>query len=191
MCRGAIGSAPAVRAGRSGLAATLVHDAPAIAPEESAAARTSRAWAIARSRRTSSRGANCRSPRSSSALAALRRKADLKRTAPAPADFGADEANGRCVRSLGAYPARTIRARLRVAIRFGARVPSAEATSRLRPICRSVRSRRATVCRAVRERLGDPFSSAKNAFRCELFLRALAHRDFFLQLAWFHPETSE
>ena len=42
---------------------------------------------------------------------------------------------------------------------------------------------------AVRERLGDPFLLAEERFSLRLFLRALAQRDFFLQLGWFHPSS--
>jgi deoxyribodipyrimidine photo-lyase len=37
--------------------------------------------------------------------------------------------------------------------------------------------------------LNDPFSISEQRLSLRLFLRAVARRDFFLQLAWFHPET--
>jgi deoxyribodipyrimidine photo-lyase len=48
-----------------------------------------------------------------------------------------------------------------------------------------------TIALAVRERLADPFGISEQRLSLRLFLRALAHRDFFLQLAWFNPETQQ
>ena len=46
-----------------------------------------------------------------------------------------------------------------------------------------------TVVRAVRERIEDPFLLTEERMSLKVFLRALAHRDFFFQLSWFHPQT--
>ena len=43
--------------------------------------------------------------------------------------------------------------------------------------------------RAVRKRGDDTFLLAEERLSLRVFLRALAHRDFFYQLSWFHPET--
>jgi deoxyribodipyrimidine photo-lyase len=48
-----------------------------------------------------------------------------------------------------------------------------------------------TVARRVRERLMDPFALSEERLSLRLFLRALAHRDFFLQLSWFYPWTHD
>jgi deoxyribodipyrimidine photo-lyase len=47
------------------------------------------------------------------------------------------------------------------------------------------------VARNVRARLADAFALSEERLSLRLFLRALAHRDFFLQLSWFHPWTQE
>jgi deoxyribodipyrimidine photo-lyase len=46
-----------------------------------------------------------------------------------------------------------------------------------------------SVVAAVRERLEDPLLLSEERFSLRLFLRAVARRDFFLQLSWFHPRT--
>jgi deoxyribodipyrimidine photo-lyase len=48
-----------------------------------------------------------------------------------------------------------------------------------------------TIARRVRERLGDPFSFGEERASLRLFLRALARRDFFLQLSWFYPGATQ
>ncbi|HEX3671489.1 MAG TPA: deoxyribodipyrimidine photo-lyase [Candidatus Cybelea sp.] len=48
-----------------------------------------------------------------------------------------------------------------------------------------------TIARAVRDRLDDPFALSEERLSLRLFLRALAHRDFFLQLACFYPQAQE
>jgi deoxyribodipyrimidine photo-lyase len=48
-----------------------------------------------------------------------------------------------------------------------------------------------TIARAVRDRLDDPFALSEERLSLRLFLRALAHRDFFMQLGWFYPQAQE
>jgi deoxyribodipyrimidine photo-lyase len=43
----------------------------------------------------------------------------------------------------------------------------------------------------VRDRITDPFMLSEERLSLRLFLRALAQRDFFLQLSWFHPRTND
>jgi deoxyribodipyrimidine photo-lyase len=70
-----------------------------------------------------------------------------------------------------------------------ATVPSDDATSRLSAhLAFGTISARGAVA-AVRRRLDDPFLLSEERFSLRLFLRALARRDFFLQLSWFHPRT--
>ncbi len=175
-----------------GLAALLVHDAPAIAPEESAAARSVAGLGY---RAFAPYFESWRElPVASYELPLWLRFGEgpiSSEPLPAPAEFGADEANDRC----DPASARTLLERF---LRDGAsryasaaRVPSAEATSRLAPHLSFGTISPRTVCRAVRERLADPFSIAEERASLRAYLRALARRDFFLQLAWFHPETSE
>ena len=45
--------------------------------------------------------------------------------------------------------------------------------------------------RAIRARQSDPFSLSEERLSLRLVLKALARRDFFLQLSWFHPRTRD
>jgi deoxyribodipyrimidine photo-lyase len=47
-----------------------------------------------------------------------------------------------------------------------------------------------TVVRETRNRMDDPFLLAEERASLRLFQRALAMRDFFLQLSWYNPQTS-
>lgn len=70
-------------------------------------------------------------------------------------------------------------------------VPSDERTSHLSPhLSFGTISARTVVRRAV-ARLDDPFLLSEERASLRLFLRAVAMRDFFLQLSWFHPETEK
>ncbi|MBV8117615.1 MAG: FAD-binding domain-containing protein [Candidatus Eremiobacteraeota bacterium] len=69
------------------------------------------------------------------------------------------------------------------------RVPSDDRTSRLSAhLSFGTLSARSTIA-AVRKRLEDPTLHGEERFSLRLFLRSLARRDFFLQLAWFHPHS--
>jgi len=70
-------------------------------------------------------------------------------------------------------------------------VPGDERTSRLSADLSFGTISARTVVRRVRERLGDPFALSEERQSLKLFLRALAHRDFFLQLSWFYPQTQD
>ena len=48
-----------------------------------------------------------------------------------------------------------------------------------------------TVVRRTYERLDDPFLLAEERASLKSFLRSLAMRDFFLQLGWYHPRTAK
>ena len=47
-----------------------------------------------------------------------------------------------------------------------------------------------TVVRETRRRMSDPFLLTEERASLKKFLRALAQRDFFLQLSWFNPQTA-
>ena len=68
-------------------------------------------------------------------------------------------------------------------------VPSDDRTSHLSPHLSFGTIAARTVVRATLARLEDPFLLSEERASLRLFLRALALRDFFLQLSWFHPET--
>jgi len=175
-----------------GLAAAVVHDAPAIAPEESAAIHSGdgpgyrafapyfEAWS--------------QLPITSREYPLLLRFADVELTRealPQPSEF--DAAAGRV--AAGSTAARRVldtflRAR---AAQYATQVnvPAEDGTSHLAPHLSFGTISARTVACAARERLADPFSISEHRLSLRLFLRALAHRDFFLQLSWFNPTTSD
>jgi deoxyribodipyrimidine photo-lyase len=176
----------------SSLAALLVHDAPAVAPEESAAARAGD-------------GPGYRSfapyfevwwelPIASHEHPLLLRftAPDVEsQSLPEPNEFGAGPyevlAGPNVARRRFEEFLRCDAAQYAVA----ASVPSDDRTSHLSAdLSFGTLSARA-VARAIRQRLNDPFALSEERSSLRLFLRALARRDFFLQLSWFHPETHE
>jgi deoxyribodipyrimidine photo-lyase len=72
-----------------------------------------------------------------------------------------------------------------------ARVPSDDRTSHLSAHFSFGTLSARTVVGAVRNRLDDQFLLAEERDSLRAFLRALARRDFFLQLSWFHPGTHD
>jgi deoxyribodipyrimidine photo-lyase len=176
----------------AGLEAVVVHDAPAIAPEESAAEHSApglgyrafapylRAWADL--------------PIASHEHPLLLRFAssnDFGETLPSPQEFGALEDGA----SAGSAVARECFERFMREdagqYAFAALVPSGDRTSRLSAHLSFGTISARFVAHAVRKRLEDPFALSEERLSLRLFLRALAHRDFFLQLSWFHPQTSQ
>ena len=176
----------------AGLAALVVHDAPAIPPEESAAARSAggpgyRAFAPYFD-------LWCKLPISSHEYPLLLRfDASEIESEPLPK---AEEFGG----SRQAMPAGAARAR-RLFERFlrddaaqysiAANVPSEDRTSHLSANLSFGTISARAIARAVRERMLDPFALSEERLSLRIFLRALARRDFFLQLGWFHPLTHD
>ncbi|HEY6450940.1 MAG TPA: deoxyribodipyrimidine photo-lyase [Candidatus Cybelea sp.] len=174
------------------LTAAIVHDAPAIPPEETAAARSATGpgyrafapyfdtwWGL---------------PITSHEHPLLLRFAvcDIEsEPLPNPDEYGAPR---------GSVPAGPVLARrcferfLREgAARYAttANIPSEDGTSRLSAHLSFGAISARAVARAVRERLSDPFALSEERFSLRLYLRALAHRDFFVQLSWFQPRTQD
>jgi deoxyribodipyrimidine photo-lyase len=175
-----------------GLAALMIHDAPAIGPEDSAAER-------------SAGGPGYRAfgpyfevwsdlPVASHEYPLLLRLAssDVQSEAlPKPADFGNAE-TGAVAGAAAARRCFDSFLRERVAqYSIAATVPSEDRTSHLGGHLSYGTISARSIARAVRERLSDPFSISEERLSLRLFLRALAHRDFFLQLSWFHPQTKD
>ncbi|HEX3368374.1 MAG TPA: deoxyribodipyrimidine photo-lyase [Candidatus Cybelea sp.] len=174
----------------AGLCALVVHDAPAIAPEESLSAQGARgqgyrAFAAYLDRWSSLGVASYEHP-------LLLRFAAFKGDSeplPRPSDFG----------SAHEAPASgPLRARRRferfLSERAGeyataGKVPADDGTSELAAHLSFGTISARSIVRAVRERLGDPFAVAQERLSLKLFARSLARRDFFLQLSWFHPRT--
>ncbi|MDE2483005.1 MAG: deoxyribodipyrimidine photo-lyase [bacterium] len=176
----------------AGLRALVVHDAPAIAPEESAAARPSggngyRAFApyfeVWRTLAV---------PTYDAPLLVRFAASDLQsEPLPQPNEFGAPD------RACDAGPS-AARAALAhflqgAALQYaaGANVPSDDGTSHLSAhLSFGAISARGAV-RATLERIEDPFLLSEERASLRRYLRSLAMRDFFLQLGYFHPESGE
>ncbi|HZV77314.1 MAG TPA: deoxyribodipyrimidine photo-lyase [Candidatus Babeliales bacterium] len=174
----------------SGLAALVAHDAPAIPPQESAAARSGdgpgyRAFAPYFA-------AWSELPVTSYEYPLLLRFADAEvRSDPFPSP---EQLGGlREETAAGPVVARRVFERFlrEDALQYStaANVPGDERTSRLSAHLSFGTIASRTIVRRVRERLGDPFALSEERQSLKLFLRALAHRDFFLQLSWFYPQT--
>ncbi|MBV8490332.1 MAG: deoxyribodipyrimidine photo-lyase [Candidatus Eremiobacteraeota bacterium] len=175
----------------AGLIATIVHDGPAIGPEETAAARSIagqgyRAFAPYYE-------AWCELPVPSYEQPVLLRFAPTElhsEPLPVPNEFGAGD------REAEAGPAVARDALVRfmrdgvTQYALAAMLPSDDRTSHLAPHLSFGTLSARTVVREVRTRLAeDAFLLAEERQSLRRYLRALAHRDFFLQLSWFHPQT--
>jgi deoxyribodipyrimidine photo-lyase len=174
----------------AGLQAQIVHDAPAIPPEETSAARS-----------IAGRGYRAFAPyydvwrdlpvasHEGPLLVRFAQTELRSEPLPVPGEFGAPDRDY----EAGAAAARRAFERFMrewaTQYAFAANVPADDRTSHLSAhLSFGTISARAIVA-AVRERLEDPFLLSEERFSLKLFLRALAHRDFFLQLSWFYPET--
>jgi deoxyribodipyrimidine photo-lyase len=175
-----------------GLGATIVHDRPAIAPEETAAMHTGqgpgyRAFAPYFDAWCALRPASYEQP----LLLRFARPGIAAESLPQPREFGAGDSYSRA----GSVQARRrfeefLRERAPV-YATQANVPVEDGTSQLSAdLSFGTISARAVV-RAVCDRLEDPFSISEQRLSLRAYLRALAHRDFFLQLSWFNPQTND
>ncbi len=175
----------------AGLSATIVHDAPAIPPEETAAVRSIaglgyRAFAPYYEVWREQSVVSHEHP----LLVRFAESSLPSEPLPSPGDFGAAERDA----DAGASVARRMFEKFlnESAIQYlvAARVPSDERTSHLSAHLSFGTISARTVVKATRERLDDPFLLSEERLSLRTFLRALAHRDFFLQLSWFHSHTN-
>jgi deoxyribodipyrimidine photo-lyase len=170
----------------AGLRATIVHDAPAVPPDETAAARSSDGGLGYRS--LSAYVAAWRTqPREPFAGALRFERPDLRSAPlPSPSEFDAGDvpvdapSETRVRDALDAYLANAV-----LRYRTARNLPASEPTSRLSAALSFGLISARTVLRAVDERAADPFLLAEEEASIEDFRRSLARRDFFLQLAWF------
>jgi deoxyribodipyrimidine photo-lyase len=177
----------------AGLRASVVHDAPAIAPEESAAARPSggdgyRAFApyfeVWRALRPSSFEVPLLVRFASSELQSepLPQPHEFTAAAAPALDAGPQVARRLLDRFLNG-------AALQYAVTMN--VPSDENTSHLAPHLSFGTISARSVVRATLDRLDDPFVLSEERASLRLFLRSLALRDFFLQLGHFYGTADE
>ncbi|GAC1651634.1 MAG: deoxyribodipyrimidine photo-lyase [Vulcanimicrobiaceae bacterium] len=175
-----------------GVRAVMIHDAPAIAPEETATQKSSggegyralvpyietwRALDIA----TYEAPLLMRFAQSGAQSEAL----------PDPCEFG----------SFESVPDATPTAASQILDRFlqldalqyssAVNVPAADRTSHLAAHLSFGTIAARTVVRETKLRIEDPFLLSEERASLRKYLAALAHRDFFLQLAWFHPYTEK
>lgn len=173
-----------------GYAAEIVHDAPAVAPDDIDGARGGssgyRAFAPYMERWVTGPVASYEQP----LLLRFSAVTTDEATLPQPSEFGSTLTPAEC--SSAAARARFDHFLMQRAGRYAiaCSIPSEAGTSHLgADLSFGTISARAVV-RRVREALNDPFAIAEQRLSYRLFLRELARRDFFLQLSWHHPETN-
>ncbi len=175
-----------------GAQAIVVHDSPAIPPEESTAARSSagegyKAFAPYYDVWRELEPGSYEAP----LLLSFVHSGGPSEPLPQPADFG----SGDPAPAAGAPHART---KLETFLRgpalqysFAINAPVDDLTSHLSADLTFGTIAARTVVRETRNRMDDPFLLAEERASLRLFLRALAMRDFFLQLSWYNPQTSD
>jgi deoxyribodipyrimidine photo-lyase len=171
----------------AGLRARMVHDAPAIPPEETAQARPSggdgyRAFAPYFDVWRTLRPALYDAPLLVHFAASELQSEPL----PIPNEFGA---SGRTIEAGPAVAAATLETFLSgAAVQYAVamNVPSDDQTSHLAAHLSFGTIAARTVLRAVLARCEDPFLLSEERLSLRLFLRSLAMRDFFLQLGFFY-----
>ena len=174
------------------LRATVVHDAPALPPEETSAARPSegygyRAFVPYLDVWQKLRVASFEAP----LLLPFARVAVQSEALPSPEQFGARdfETEATPEAAWGALSAFLGGSGLHYAVT--ANVPADDRTSHLSAHLSFGTIAARTVVREVRDRCEDPFLLVEERHSLRLFLRSLAMRDFFLQLAWHHPLSED
>ncbi len=174
-----------------GRVARLIHDSPAVPPEELTAARGDdsrgyRAFApyfqvwIAR---------QIRSYESPLLLRFAQFQVDGERL-PQAREFGPMDADG--AGSLKPHDDLDDFLDVRAA-RYGthAKIPSANGTSRLGAHLSFGTLSARSVVRSVAARVTNPLAIGEQRLSFRLYLRSLARRDFFAQLSWFNPQTDD
>ncbi|HLX26853.1 MAG TPA: deoxyribodipyrimidine photo-lyase [Candidatus Cybelea sp.] len=176
----------------AGLMATIVHDAPAIPPEETAAARSIAGLGYRAFAPFFEVWRELQIVTHEHPLLLRFASSDLhSEPLPAPGEFGAHERVAQAGSEVARKAFETFLRECAIAYVLAAKVPSDDRTSHLSAHLSFGTIAARTIVRAVRERLEDPFLLSEERFSLRTFLRALAHRDFFLQLSWYHPTTHD
>jgi len=176
----------------AGLRATIVHDAPAVPPEETAAARTTGGGRGYRSLAAyiSAWAEQPREPLTTRLRFATHELASHELPSPVEgsgtAAGSAEPSEERARVALDAYLANAV-----LSYRSARNLPADERTSHLSAALSFGIISARTVLAALDERARDPFLLAEERSSLETFRRSLARRDFFLQLAWFFEETPD
>jgi deoxyribodipyrimidine photo-lyase len=168
-----------------GLRAVIVHDAPAVPPEETSAARSAggsgyrslapylAVWSSSSRPVVDARVAFAQAELSSESLPQPETFGAASETEPAASEAAARATLDAFLDGPASYYATS------------RNVPSAAGTSRLSAHLSFGTIAARTVLRRVDERAADPFLLAEERLALRAFARSLARRDFFLQLSWF------
>lgn len=175
----------------AGLRATIVHDAPAIPPEETAAARNNgrgyRAFVPYFDVWRTMNVASYEAP-----LLMRFATSDLQsEPLPSPHEFGALERIVEAGEPVARERLRRFLSESAVQYAASINVPSENGTSHLSAHLSFGAISARTIVRATLQRIEDPFLLSEERLSLRLFLRSIAMRDFFLQLAWFEPLTED
>jgi deoxyribodipyrimidine photo-lyase len=176
----------------AGLRAAVVHDAPAIPPEETAPTlgREGRGYRAFAPYYQTWRTVDISSYEVP--LFVRYARTDLQsEPLPQPSEFGAPD---RHVHAGPDVAREALRAFLQDSITqyaVAVNVPYENRTSHLNAHLSFGTISARTVVRAVLQRAEDPFLLSEERASIALFLRSLARRDFFLQLSWFNPNTED
>ncbi|MBV9234082.1 MAG: deoxyribodipyrimidine photo-lyase [Candidatus Eremiobacteraeota bacterium] len=175
-----------------GFVARMVHDAPAIPPDEITAVRgdDSRGY---RAFAPYFQAWSERSVKSYESPLLLRFARPEIESGPLPqaSDFGGQHVDGGGAPLQGR---RELEAFLDLrAADYAAnyRIPSVDGTSRLSADLSFGTLSARSVVRAVAERAANPLAIGEQRRSLRLYLRSLARRDFFAQLSWFNPATGK
>lgn len=174
----------------AGLRAVPVHDAPAIPPEDAAP--------------STQRGEGYRAfvpyharwrtllPPADAGSASFAAHEIASEPLPVPEEFGSQAKIAEPVGETAALGKLTAYLAAPV-LHYGVarNVPAAGATSHLAAELSFGTIAGRTVVRAACERVADPFLLTEERTSLKLYLRSLAQRDFFLQLAWYHESLAE
>jgi deoxyribodipyrimidine photo-lyase len=175
-----------------GARAIVVHDAPAIPPEESTAARSSggdgyRAFVpyyeIWRELAPGSYEAPL--------LLSFARTELQSEPLPQPKDFGAPEPAAEAGPALAREKLDAFLRGPALQYSIALNVPADDRTSHLSADLTFGTIAARTIVRETHIRLDDPFLLSEERSSLRLFLRSIAMRDFFLQLAWYNPRTAD
>ena len=174
----------------AGLRALPIHDAPAVPPEDAAASH--------------SRGEGYRAfvpyyarwrtliPVDDAGSATFAAHELASEPLPIPEEFGSQATLGEAVGEAPSL-ARMAAFLSAAVLQYGTarNVPAAGETSHLSSALSFGTIAARSVVRATCRRAGDPFLLVEERTSLKLFLRALAQRDFFLQLAWYNESLAE
>jgi len=176
----------------AGLAATLVHDAPSIAPEETAAVRSIAGLGYRAFAPYYEVWRDMPVVAHEHPLLVRFAESDLRsEPLPSAAEFGSGEREGQAGNAVARRLFEKFLSESAIQYLVAARVPADERTSHLAAHLSFGTISARTVVKSTRDRLEDPFLLSEERLSLRAFLRAVAHRDFFLQLSWFHPRTQE